>query len=153
MITALIDHKKILVALVNGPAIGVACTMLSLFDYTVVSDKAYFLCPFTVIGLLPEGTSSHNFAAIMGYPRAAKLALFGDRITAKEAFEAGYISKVVPDSQFATETQKIMKDFETRLAPQVNLKLFIANNVKILVTLDFKGTHERTRMEREDAPS
>ena len=126
MIASLIDHKKILIGLVNGPAIGVACTMLSLFDYIVASDKAYFHCPFTIIGLLPEGTSSQSFAAIMGYPRAARLALFGDKMTAKEALEAGYITKVIPNTEFATETQKILNDFETRLAPQVNLSSFIS---------------------------
>ncbi|KAE9555839.1 hypothetical protein FO519_000924 [Halicephalobus sp. NKZ332] len=118
MITSLIDHKKILIALVNGPAIGVACTMLTLFDYVVASEKAYFFCPFTLYGLLPEGTSSHNFEAIMGYPRAARLALFADRITAKEAFEASFVTKVLPDSEFATETKKILQHFETQLAPQ-----------------------------------
>jgi len=118
MIASLIDHKKILIGLINGPAIGIACTMLSLFDYVVASDKAYFYCPFTTIGLLPEGTSSRNFAAIMGYPTAARLALFGEKMTAKEALEGGYIAKVIPDAQFATETQKILNDFETRLAPQ-----------------------------------
>uniref|UniRef100_A0AC34QHW6 Enoyl-CoA hydratase n=1 Tax=Panagrolaimus sp. JU765 TaxID=591449 RepID=A0AC34QHW6_9BILA len=117
MIASLIDHRKILIGLVNGPAIGVACTMLALFDYVVASEKAYFLCPFTAFGLNPEGTSSLSFQTIMGYPQAARLALFAEKITAEEAFRIGYISKVMSHKEFTTGTQEILKNFD-KLAPQ-----------------------------------
>lgn len=121
MISSLIDHRKILIAFVNGPAIGVACTMLALFDYILASEKAYFLCPFTAFGLNPEGTSSVSFQTIMGYPQAARLALFAEKITATEAFRIGYISKVIPHIEFIDETKKIQQNFE-KLAPQVRFQ-------------------------------
>lgn len=42
-IEALIMHDKALIGLVNGPAIGVACSTLSLFDQVIASDKVYGL--------------------------------------------------------------------------------------------------------------
>lgn len=145
MITKLIDHKKILIALVNGPAIGVACTMLSLFDYIVASDKAYFMCPFTSIGVLPEGTSSISFERIMGYPIAARLALFCDRLTAQEMFIAGYISKVLPDKEFHETTKKILHEFEDRLAP-----ISLLQSKELMRGPEWRKTmHQRNQLEKD----
>lgn len=38
-IEALIKHDKVLVALVNGPAVGVATSTLALFDQVIASDR------------------------------------------------------------------------------------------------------------------
>lgn len=38
-VAAWIDHRKPLIALVNGPAIGISVTVLGLFDLIFASDK------------------------------------------------------------------------------------------------------------------
>lgn len=42
LVDKLINHSKILIALVNGPAIGIACTTLAIFDLVLSSDKVNF---------------------------------------------------------------------------------------------------------------
>lgn len=40
--TAYILHKKPLIGLINGPAIGISVTLLPLFNLVLASDKVFF---------------------------------------------------------------------------------------------------------------
>ncbi|KAL1959493.1 hypothetical protein VTO42DRAFT_1938 [Malbranchea cinnamomea] len=92
----LILSDKVLVAAVNGPAVGYGVSSLALFDLVFSVPHAYFFTPFVKWGLVPEGASSVTFPRLMGHQRAAFLCLTGERITAQEAREAGLISKILP---------------------------------------------------------
>ncbi|GMS81816.1 hypothetical protein PENTCL1PPCAC_3991, partial [Pristionchus entomophagus] len=94
----LIDHDKILLGLVNGPAWGIAATTLGLMDYVVCSDTAYFQTPFCILGVTPEGGSSISFPEIMGTSRANGLLLFNERLEAAEALQCGFVGKVLANN-------------------------------------------------------
>lgn len=83
-IDVLIDFKKPLAALVNGPAIGIGVTHLPLCDIVWASDAAYFLTPFTRLGLTPEGCSSYTFPKIMGPSMASEMLMLNTKFTAEE---------------------------------------------------------------------
>lgn len=107
----LIRHKKPLIALVNGPAVGIGVTSLALCDAVFASDKATFWCPFTQLGLNPEAASSITFVHTLGYNKAARLALFAEKMTAEEAYVAGLVTKVIPHSKFQEETREIVQRY------------------------------------------
>jgi peroxisomal 3,2-trans-enoyl-CoA isomerase len=83
-IDAMIDFEKPIAALVNGPAIGIGVTHLPLCDLVLSSDSAYFLTPFTRLGLTPEGCSSYTFPKIMGTSMASEMLMLNAKFNAKE---------------------------------------------------------------------
>lgn len=70
MVTAFIKFPKLLIALVNGPAVGIGATILALCDVIYAAKSAYFYTPFTALGLCAEGCSSVTFPKILGTSKA-----------------------------------------------------------------------------------
>ncbi|NXM99909.1 ECI2 isomerase, partial [Sylvia borin] len=98
-----IDFPKPLIAVVNGPAIGICVTVLGLCDLVYASDRATFHTPFSQLGQSPEGCSSYLFPKLMGVAKANEMLLFNKKLTAAEACAQGLVTEVFPDSSFQKE--------------------------------------------------
>jgi 2-(1,2-epoxy-1,2-dihydrophenyl)acetyl-CoA isomerase len=97
IITALREMPKPVVAAVNGPAVGIGCSLALAADLIVAAESAYFLLAFVNIGLVPDGGSTAFLPARVGYARAAEMAMLGERVPADQALEWGLVNRVVPD--------------------------------------------------------
>lgn len=107
-VNSLINLDKLLVAAVNGPAIGIAVSTLPLCDHVIASDKATFQTPFTALGQCPEACSSVTFPQIMGGSRASELLLLNKIWDAKKARNYGLVSDVVAHDKLDEHVDKLL---------------------------------------------
>jgi 2-(1,2-epoxy-1,2-dihydrophenyl)acetyl-CoA isomerase len=103
---------KPVIAAVNGPAVGIGCSLALCCDLIVARESAYFLLAFVNIGLVPDGGSSLLLPERVGLARATEMAMLGERIGARHALEWGLINRVTPDDGF----DAAVDDLAARLA-------------------------------------
>lgn len=110
-VKAYIDFPKPLVAVVNGPAVGISVTVMGLFDLVYATERATFHTPFSQLGQSAEGCSSYTFPKIMGNAKATEMLLFNKKLTAVQACELGLVTEVFPDSSFQSEVWTRLKEY------------------------------------------
>ena len=104
---------KPVLAAVNGPAVGIGCSLALACDLIVARESAYFLLAFVNIGLVPDGGSSLLVPARVGHARAAEMAMLGERIPALKALEWGLINRVAADDAFDAEVDALAEQLAT----------------------------------------
>ncbi|KAI8993489.1 ClpP/crotonase-like domain-containing protein [Pilobolus umbonatus] len=100
VVTEMINFPKLLIAAVNGPAIGFGATTLALCDIVYSVPHATFNTPFMKLGFCAEACSSILFPKIMGQSKANEMLLLGKTFTAQEMADCGFISKIIPADVF-----------------------------------------------------
>jgi enoyl-CoA hydratase/carnithine racemase len=95
---AVLASTAVLIAAVDGPAVGIGATVLLHCDLIYATERSYLQLPFVNLGLVPEFGSSAVLPQRVGRVRAADLLLFGDRIPASSAREIGLVNAVLPDA-------------------------------------------------------
>ena len=103
VITGIRRLPKPVVAAVNGPAVGIGCSLALACDIVLAAESAYFGLAFVNIGLMPDGGSTLFVPAAVGKARAFQMALLGERISAQQALDWGLVNYVHPDDRLLEE--------------------------------------------------
>jgi 2-(1,2-epoxy-1,2-dihydrophenyl)acetyl-CoA isomerase len=108
IITQIRRMPKPVVAAVNGPAVGIGCSLALACDLVVAAESAYFLLAFVNIGLVPDGGSSVFVPARAGHARAFEMAMLGERVPAAQAERWGLANRVYPDESFGAWVDELV---------------------------------------------
>jgi enoyl-CoA hydratase len=107
-VRSIVALPKPVVSVVQGPAAGVGVSLVIAADLVIASEKAFFILPFTKIGLMPDGGASALVAAAVGRIRAQRMALLAERITAAEAYDWGLVTSVHPAEELDAAVDKVL---------------------------------------------
>lgn len=114
---AFYSHPKILVAALNGPAVGLSAALLGFADFIYAAPHTFILTPFSSLGLVAEGLASHSFVKRLGIAKANEALILSKRITCDELVQCGFVNKVFDTKP--NEQQKfldlVLKEVEDRM--------------------------------------
>jgi 2-(1,2-epoxy-1,2-dihydrophenyl)acetyl-CoA isomerase len=109
-ISALARAEKPVMTAVDGAAAGGGFSLAIAADVCVASDRAQLTFGYTGIGLPPDGSSSYTLPRLVGYRRAAWIALRNPTIPAEEACRLGLVSEVYPVADFEARWRALAAD-------------------------------------------
>lgn len=92
------DLPQILIAAVNGYALGGGFELMLACDLVVASEDAVFASPEAYLGILADGGAMVRLPRQLPMPVAKEILLLGERFSAARAYEMGLVNRVVPQS-------------------------------------------------------
>jgi enoyl-CoA hydratase len=102
------------IAAVNGPAVGLGCSVTVLCDVVLMSDKAYLADPHVAVGLVAGDGGAAFWPLLTPILRSREYLYTGDRIPATTAVELGLASRVTAPDDLLSEARRLAE----RLAAQ-----------------------------------
>jgi enoyl-CoA hydratase len=103
MLRAMVAVPMPIVAAVNGPAVGLGCSLVALCDIVVMASHAYFLDPHVPVGLAGGDGVALTWPLLGSLLVAKECSLLGQRLGAERAWALGLVNRVVADDEVVAE--------------------------------------------------
>ncbi|MCX5602335.1 enoyl-CoA hydratase/isomerase family protein [Streptomyces phaeochromogenes] len=109
IITGMVRCPLPVIAAVNGPAVGLGCSLALLSDLVLIADDAYIADPHVQVGLVAGDGGALVLPLLVGLTRAKELLFLGDRVGAEEAVRLGIANRVVPKDKLLDEAMDLAR--------------------------------------------
>ncbi|MDO5760324.1 MAG: enoyl-CoA hydratase-related protein [Bacteroidota bacterium] len=96
--------NNIVIASVNGYALGGGCELAMACDIRIASTKAKFGQPEITLGIIPGFSGMQRLVNLVGYAKAKELIYTGKMIDSNEALSIGLVNKIVESEKLKEET-------------------------------------------------
>jgi enoyl-CoA hydratase len=140
IVTGMAACRIPVVAAVNGPAVGLGCSIVALSDIVYMAESAHLADPHVMVGLVAADGGPVTWPLVMSLQLAKEYALTGDRIPARRAAEIGLVNHVCPDGEVldqALACARRIADLPRRATQDTKRILNLHLERAVLATVDF----------------
>ncbi|MEW6473529.1 MAG: enoyl-CoA hydratase-related protein [Actinomycetota bacterium] len=107
IIVSMLEFPLPVVAAINGPAVGLGCSLAMLCDVVLMAEHAYLADPHVALGLVAGDGGAAMWPLLASPLKIKELLWCGDRIPAVEAERIGLATRVVPKDTLAGEAMRV----------------------------------------------
>lgn len=138
-------------AAVNGPAVGLGCSLVALSDIVYIAEDAYLADPHVQVGLVAADGGPLTWPLHISLLLAKEYALTGARIPAAKAVELGLANHVVADPVAeAVKAAKQILELPQQAVESTKRVLNLHLERAVLDTIDYALSAESQTMQTED---
>ncbi len=101
-----LQFEKPVVVGVNGFAVGGGMGLAMGGDVIIASESAKFMAAFFRLGVIPDIGMMYTLPRLIGLARAKRFFFMNETLSAREAYDIGLVSRVVPDDELDKECLK-----------------------------------------------
>ncbi len=109
VLTRIERFDRVVIAAVNGLALGGGCEVALACDIRVADETAIFGFPEVSLGLFPGAGGTQRLPRLVGAGKAKELIFTGDPIHAEEAKRIGLVERIAPKGQAVVEAQGLAR--------------------------------------------
>jgi enoyl-CoA hydratase/carnithine racemase len=141
------------VAAVNGPAVGLGCSLIALSDVVYMAESAYLSDPHVPVGLVAADGGPLTWPLHTSLLLAKEYAFTGDRISAARAKEIGLANHVCPDGEVLSAALAAARKIAALPKQAVEATKRVLNlhvERAVLSTIDFAMAAETESFDTDD---
>ena len=144
---------KVVIAMVNGPAVGAGLGLAMACDLRIAGRSARFGTGFAGVGYSGDFGGSWTLTRLVGTAKARELYFFGEIIDAETARSLGLVSRVVEDDALHEVTAALARRIAEgpRIAyGYMKRNLFAAETEPLAAVLEMEAVHQARTAMTED---
>lgn len=153
IVTGMVRCRVPIVAAVNGPAVGLGCSLVALSDIAFMAESAHLADPHVLIGLVAADGGPISWPLMTSLMLAKEYALTGDRIPARRAAEIGLVNHVCPDGEVldrAVECARRIAKLPQQAVEDTKRVMNLHLERAVLATIDFALSAENRSFDSDD---
>jgi enoyl-CoA hydratase len=132
------------IAAVNGPAVGLGCSLALSCDLVLLSDRAHLADPHLNVGLVAGDGGAALWPLHTSLLRAKEFIFTGERIAPEQAVALGLANRVVPHEQLMPEATKLAQ----KLALNTHAEKAVAGPLEIAIQAEIASLSSPEHAER-----